>query len=353
MNTTLPSFTDNHARWTAVATRDAAADDVFVYSVRTTGVYCRPSCAARLARRENVAFHATPAAAERAGFRACKRCRPSEPPRRERDAALVVRACRLIDAADEPIELERLADAVGLSPFHFHRVFKATTGLTPRAYGAARRAARVRDELARSSTVTAAIYGAGFASSGRFYSSSARVLGMTPSDYRAGGTRTAMRFAIETCSLGSILVAESGIGVCAILFGDDPEALVRELHERFPNASVVGGDPEFARRVAAVVAFVEAPRIGLALPLDIRGTAFQRRVWQALTEIPVGTTTSYTDIAARLGAPRAVRAVAQACAANPLAVAIPCHRVVRKGGELSGYRWGLARKRALLEREAS
>jgi AraC family transcriptional regulator, regulatory protein of adaptative response / methylated-DNA-[protein]-cysteine methyltransferase len=346
------AFTDDHARWTAVVARDPAADGTFYYCVRTTGVYCRPSCAARLARRENVAFHATPAAAEQAGFRACRRCRPNEPPRSERDAALVVRACRLIEAAEEPIDLERLADAVAISPFHFHRVFKATTGLTPRAYAAAKRAARVRDELARSSTVTAAIYEAGFASSGRFYSGSAKVLGMTPTDYRAGGSRVAMRFAVGQCSLGSILVAASAIGVCAILLGDDPDALARELQDRFPNAHVVGDDPEFERWIAAVIGLVDAPRVGLELPLDIRGTAFQRRVWQALAEIPLGTTASYADVAAKIGAPRAVRAVAQACAANTLAVAIPCHRVVRKDGELSGYRWGVERKRALLEREA-
>lgn len=343
----------DEARWAAVAARDPAADDHFYYSVRTTGVYCRPSCPARLARRSNVAFHATRADAERAGFRACRRCRPDEPTRAARQAAIVAEACRAIDAAEEPIDLDTLAAAAGVSRFHFHRMFKAVTGVTPRAYAAARRGDLVRRELARSATVTQAIYGAGFHSSGRFYEASGKLLGMTPTRFRAGGAGVAIRFALAECSLGSILVAASAAGVCAILLGDDPEALARELQDRFTSAELVGGDPEFERLVAMVVGFVEAPHLGLDLPLDIRGTAFQQRVWRALSEIPAGTTASYAEIASKLGAPRAVRAVAQACAANPLAVAIPCHRVVRHNGALSGYRWGVDRKRELLAREAA
>lgn len=348
-----PPFATKDDRWAAVVRRDPAADTVFYYSVRTTGVYCRPSCAARLARRENVRFHPTCAAAEKAGFRPCKRCRPNEPPLAERHASAVAKACRLIEEADEIPGLEALADAVGISRFYFHRVFKSITGLTPKAYATAHRANRVRDELARSTTVTDAIYAAGFNSNGRFYAASSKVLGMTPTDFRAGGAGASIRFAAGECSLGSILVAASEKGICAIFLGDDPDALARDLQKRFPKARLVGGDAEFEQWVAQVVGFVEAPRLGLNLPLDVRGTAFQQRVWRALCEIPVGTTASYAEIAKNAGAPKSIRAVARACAANALAVAIPCHRVVRKDGTLSGYRWGVERKRSLLDREAT
>jgi AraC family transcriptional regulator of adaptative response/methylated-DNA-[protein]-cysteine methyltransferase len=249
--------------------------------------------------------------------------------------------------------LAALAKRAGLSLHHFHRVFKAVTGLTPREYGAAHRAKRVRDELRRSATVTEAIYEAGFNSSGRFYASTDERLGMTPTDYRAGGARREIRFAVGECSLGSILVATTEKGVCAILLGDDPEALVRDLQDRFPSATLLGGDPKFEQTVARVVGFVEAPAIGLDLPLDVQGTAFQERVWQALREIPAGSTATSSQIAASIGAPSSGRAVAQACAANPLAVAIPCHRVVRRDGSISGYRWGVERKRALLKKEGA
>jgi AraC family transcriptional regulator of adaptative response/methylated-DNA-[protein]-cysteine methyltransferase len=344
---------DDGARWAAVVRRDPRADGLFYYSVRTTGVFCRPSCAARLARRENVAFHATPQAAEAAGFRPCRRCRPNEPALAEQRAAAVARACRLIEAAEEAPSLDALAEAAGLSRFHFHRVFKAVSGVTPKAYAAAHRARRVREELARSETVTEAIYGAGFNSSGRFYATAPGELGMTPTDFRAGGEGASIRFAVGECSLGSILVAASDRGICAILLGDDPDALARNLQDRFPKARLLGGDEAFERLVATVVGFVERPSLGLELPLDVRGTAFQRRVWQALREIPAGSRATYTEIARRIGAPRSVRAVAQACASNAIAVAIPCHRVVRNDGTLSGYRWGVTRKRALLEREAA
>jgi len=329
-----------------------AAVGVAVGAVRTTGVYCRPSCAARLARRENVRFHLTCADAEKAGFRPCKRCRPNEAPLAERQTAAVAKACRLIEEADDLPRLDTLADAVGMSRFHFHRLFKAVTGLTPKAYASALRANRVRDELARSATVTDAIYGAGFNSSGRFYAGSSTVLGMTPTDFRAGGAGASIRFAVGECSLGSILVAASEKGICAILLGDDPDTLARDLQDRFPKASLTGGDSGFERWVSQVVGLVEAPGIGLDLPLDVRGTAFQQRVWRALCEIPAGSTASYAEIARKLGKPKAVRAVAQACAANPLAVAIPCHRVVGHEGGLSGYLWGVERKRELLDREA-
>ena len=346
-------FLSDEARWEAVRRRDLAAAGAFYYSVRTTGVYCRPSCAARLARRENVDFHLTCADAERAGFRPCKRCRPNEAGLAERHAAAVAKACALIDEADEMPSLDALADAVGSSRYHFHRVFKAVTGVTPKAYADARRGERVRQELGRSETVTQAIYGAGFNSNGRFYATSDSLLGMTPTQYRTGGNGNVIRFAVGECSLGSILVAATDKGVCAIEFGDDPDALVHALQDRFPQAQLVGGDHTFEQLVAKVVGFVEAPVQGLDLPLDIRGTAFQKRVWNAIRDIPAGATASYAELARRIGRPSASRAVAQACASNTLAVAIPCHRVVRRDGGLSGYRWGVERKEALLTRETA
>ncbi len=340
-------------RWASVVARAAAADGEFFYSVRTTGVYCRPSCGARLPRPENVAFHADCAAAEHAGFRPCLRCRPGQPGLREQHAATVAAACRVIDAAESAPGLAALAAQAGLSPHHFHRVFTAIAGVTPKAYANAQRATRVRAHLAGGRAVTAALYDAGYPSSGRFYAESDGVLGMTPSAYRAGGADTVIRFAVGECSLGSILVAASGRGVCAISLGADPDALARELQDRFARATLLGADPAFEALVARVVGLVESPRTSVDLPLDVRGTAFQQKVWQALRGIPAGTTLSYSEVAAGLGMPDSARAVAQACAANSLAVAIPCHRVVRLDGGLSGYRWGVERKRALLDREAA
>ena len=338
-------------RWAALVARDPGADGAFVYSVRTTGVYCRPGCPARLANPENVDFHASAAEAERAGFRPCRRCRPDLRPKAEQ-AQKVAELCRFIEAAEQPLSLDELARQAGWSPGHLQRTFRAITGLTPRAYAAEQRARRVRDGLTHGHSVTRAFLDAGYSSSGRFYAEADGLLGMPPARYRAGGAGSEIRFAVGQCSLGAVLVAESQRGVCAILLGDDPEALLRELQERFPRANLIGGDAAFEQRIAQVVGFVEAPRLGLELPLDIRGTAFQRRVWEVLRQIPPGETLSYTEVARRIGAPKAVRAVAQACGANALAVAIPCHRVVRNDGGLSGYRWGVERKRALLERES-
>jgi AraC family transcriptional regulator of adaptative response/methylated-DNA-[protein]-cysteine methyltransferase len=346
------SRSSEDARWQAVMRRDHAADGTFYYSVRTTGVYCRPSCAARLPRRENVRFHESCAEAERAGFRPCKRCRPNEPALAEQRAAAVAKACRLIETAEEMPNLDTLAKTAGMSRFHFHRIFKSITGVTPKAYAAQHRAQRVRDELGRSATVTEAIYGSGFNSNGRFYAASSGVLGMTPTNFRSGGKGAVIRFAVGESSLGAILVAATEKGVCAILLGDDPDGLARELQDRFPRAQLIGGDAAFEQWVAKVVGLVEAPGLGLDLPLDIRGTAFQQRVWQALRDIPAGATATYSEIARRIGAPKAVRAVASACAANAIAVAIPCHRVVRIDGAMAGYAWGVERKRALLNREA-
>jgi len=350
---TIAAYDTDDARWAAVQRREAAADGHFVYAVRTTGVYAQPSSAARLPRRENVAFFDSAQAAEAAGYRPSRRALGDRTCAATERAALVARACRLIEASETPPPLDALAAELGMSPFHFHRLFKAETGLTPKAYGSAFRARRLRQELSvPEASITDAIYGAGFNANSRFYEASDRLLGMRARDYRAGGAGADIRFAVGQCSLGAILVAQSQRGICAILLDDDPDALVRELQDQFPKARLIGGDAAFEQQVAQVVGLIEAPAIGLQLPLDVQGTAFQERVWRALREIPPGATASYTEIAERIGAPRSVRAVAQACGANRLAVAIPCHRVVRRDGDLAGYRWGVDRKRELLRREA-
>lgn len=337
-------------RWSALAARDRAADGTFVYAVRTTGVYCRPSCGARPARPQNVRFFATGQEAEAAGFRPCKRCRPER--QDGGNPAVIAGVCRWIDTLEEPPTLEEIAAKAGLSPYHFHRVFKLVTGLTPRQYVAGRRAERMRSTLATARSVTDAVYEAGYQSNGTFYGESNDALGMTPSAYRAGGEKEEIRYATRGCSLGMILVARTDRGICAILLGDSSEALAASLRARFPKASLLPAASDFEDELARVIALVEAPSAASDLPLDIRGTTFQRRVWRALREIPAGSTASYSEIAARIGSPGSARAVAQACAANALAVAIPCHRVVREDGGLSGYRWGVDRKRELLERES-
>lgn len=339
-------------RWQRIRARDADADGLFYYSVLTTGVYCRPSCASRLANPANVSIHDTIEAARATGFRPCQRCDP-EGERAGRLSAAIARAARMIDDAEQPPALQELADAAGLSPGYFHRLFKAATGLTPQGYARAKRAERLRAALPAAASVTDTLYAAGFGSSSRFYAASPDLLGMAPTRYRTGGAAERLRFAIGATSLGALLVASSEAGVAAILIGDDPEALVRDLQDRFPKAELVGGDADYERLVARVVGLIEEPGAGHDLPLDIRGTAFQQRVWAALRAIPVGETRSYAEIAAAIGSPGAVRAVGAACGANRLAVAIPCHRVVRTDGDLSGYRWGVERKASLLAREAA
>ena len=347
---TAPCMTDDEARWNALCMRDATHDGHWVYGVRTTGVYCRPSCGARRPRRENVSFHADAAAAEAAGFRPCKRCRPHGPSRDERHAQAIAAACQLIAQAETPPDLDCLARAAGMSRFHFHRVFKERMGLTPRADAAAERKARVRAELARGESVTAAIYGAGFNSNGRFYAVSADALGMKPGTFRRGGAGERIRYAVGRCSLGVILVAATARGLCTISLGDDaPPSSMNSRHVSIaPSSSMTmpnsnGSWPRWS---------LSSTNPDASCPLDVRGTAFQERVWQVLSRIPAGTTMSYAALASAIGQPRAVRAVARACAANTRAVAIPCHRVVRNDGGLSGYRWGVERKRALLAREA-
>jgi AraC family transcriptional regulator of adaptative response/methylated-DNA-[protein]-cysteine methyltransferase len=343
--------TEKDPRWSAVLARDPRADGEFVYAVKTTGIYCRPSSLSRLPKPENVEFFDTAEQAQAAGYRPSKRMAVDQTQVAAQHSALVATACRQIESAEALPSLKALAEVAGMSPFHFHRVFKAVTGLTPKGYARGHRSRKVREHLEQGNSVTAALYDAGFNSNSRFYEAADNLLGMKPSDYRAGGLNADIRFAVGQCSLGAILVAQSSRGVCAILLGDDPDLLIHDLQDKFPRANLIGADHDFEQLIAKVVGFIEAPAVGLDLPLDLRGTAFQERVWMALREIPSGSTASYAEIAQRIGAPKSFRAVAQACGANSLAVAIPCHRVVRSDGNLSGYRWGVERKRQLLERE--
>ncbi|MDJ0514490.1 MAG: bifunctional DNA-binding transcriptional regulator/O6-methylguanine-DNA methyltransferase Ada [Methyloceanibacter sp.] len=342
---------DDEEAWHAVLTRDACFDGKFYYAVATTGIYCLPSCAARKPKRANTAFFASCFEAENAGYRACKRCRPDEEAARPVWAERVEKACRLIEESETTMTLSDLARAVGSSAHHFHRQFKNALGITPKAYAAALQDHRVRVALSRGATVTEALYEAGFSSSGRFYSGQSAALGMAPDTFRKGGVSEDLTFATAPCSLGVVLAAASKKGLCAILLGESPDVLADDLRALFPKATLTGGDTAFAATMAAAVALVDRPGKQLELPLDIRGTAFQRRVWETLRKIPAGETQSYSELATAIGAPGAVRAVASACAANKLAVAIPCHRVIRRDGSVSGYRWGADRKRALLEKE--
>ena len=335
----------------AVRRRDARQDGRFYYSVSTTGVYCNPSCKARPALRANMAFHASCTAAEQAGFRPCKRCRPDLAPPAEREAAVVAVACRTIAAAEAMPSLAALAAQAGLSAQHFHRLFRRVAGVTPAAYARAHRAAKVRRHLVDGASVTQAFYEGGFNSSGRFYAAAPAMLGMTPGAFRAGGRGETIGYAFRQSALGLVLVAGSGRGVCAILLGENAAMLLADLRARFPAADMAAAEAGFTEMVGRAVAAVDRPGEAPALPLDIRGTAFQQRVWAALRAIPAGETVSYTELATRLGSPQAVRAVAGACAANRLAVVVPCHRVVAADGAITGYRWGVARKKALLEQE--
>lgn len=339
-------------RWDAVVARDRAARDAFRYAVCTTGVYCRPGCASRLPRRDNVEFFDTPAAAERAGYRPCRRCRPQDDgghdPRHETIAA----ACRRLEREQPPPAAAELAAAAGLSRWHFQRRFKALVGLTPKQYADALRDGRLRAALLHGTSVTEAIYAAGFGSGSRVYERADARLGMTPGRYRAGGAGITLRCATAPSTLGTVGVAASDRGIAAIELADDAQAAMACIRARFPRADLRRGDQALADLVRRVVALVEAPAADAAVPLDIRGTAFQQRVWRALAAIPPGCTASYAEIARRIGRPTAVRAVGRAIAANPLAVAVPCHRAVRADGSPGGYRWGAARKRRLLAREA-
>lgn len=336
-------------RWLAVLARDPHADNQFVFAVQTTGIFCRPSCRARHALRKNVCFYPDAQRAIEAGFRPCKRCMPDKTDPQEQKLAKVEQACRLLE--DDPtLTLERLARQVAMSPFHFHRLFKSITGMTPKAWQQAAREKRLRSALAHGDNVTDAVLAAGFPDSSSYYRRADAALGMTAKKYRKGDA--AVRYAIGDCSLGRCLVGESERGICAILLGDDDSALINELASVFPHARPEPVLGEFAQRIERVIASIDGRGVPLTLPLDIRGTAFQQQVWQALRAIRCGETASYQQVARSIGKPNAVRAVAGACAANTLAIVIPCHRVVRNDGALSGYRWGTARKAQLLRREA-
>lgn len=351
---TSVEYRTDATRWRAVAERAAAADGAFVFAVRTTGIYCRPSCPSRRAKRANVHFFATCEDAERAGFRACRRCHPRRVTAEGPLAAAVADACRrLAESPERGVpRLAELARTAGYSPAHFHRGFKRIVGVTPRAYAEAHRVRVLRTGLAAGRDVTSSIVDAGFASPSRVYEGKGRALGMTPGAFRRRGDAEAIRYATARTSLGWLLVAATERGVCAIELGDSRVALERDLRAQFTAARRVDVDPDLATHLAKVIGYIDAPGSGLTLPLDVRGTAFQHRVWQALRALPPGTRTTYGEVAATIGAPNSVRAVARAIATNPVALAIPCHRVVAKGGALAGYRWGVKRKAAMLDREA-
>lgn len=344
-------YTTDQTRWEALVRRDTLADGAFFYAVKTTGIYCRPGCPSRLPNRENVHFFDTPEQAEEAGFRPCKRCTPSAPSGLEPQRGWVLQACQIIERAKEPPALVELARAVGLSPSHLHRTFKRLVGITPKQYAMEVRRKRVCDNLGQTSSVTDAIQQAGYASSSRFYENDATALGMPPATYQKKGRGARIRYAVGQCDLGWVLIAATEKGLCAIDLGDQEQDLVAGLHDRFSEAEWVTSDTLLETWMERVLALLQAPSDRLDLPLDVQGTAFQRRVWAALRDITPGTTASYAQIAARIGQPQAFRAVAQACASNPVVVAIPCHRVIRSDGGLGGYRCGVERKHALLDRE--
>ncbi|NEN97643.1 MAG: bifunctional DNA-binding transcriptional regulator/O6-methylguanine-DNA methyltransferase Ada [Moorea sp. SIO3I7] len=353
MNSTLvPSFSTDAQRWEALVQRNPQADGEFLYAVQTTRVYCRPTCPSRLPNQKNVVFFECCANAEKAGFRPCKRCQPNGVLSDQQQIETIAQICKLIEQSEEPLFLQKIAKIVGLSQYHFHRLFKKMLGVTPKEYVNAHQAKRMRKELNQGTPVTQAIYNAEFKTSSSFYDKSTMMLGMTPTKYQQGADVIEIRFAVKPSWLGWVLVAATTQGICAISLGDTEEALIEQLQNQFPNAQVHESDSTFALWIEQVIAFIEIPQQGLNLPLDIQGTAFQQRVWRTLQDIPPGSTASYAEIAQQIGNPKAVRAVARACAANQLAIAIPCHRVVGSDNTLKGYRWGCKRKRALLEREA-
>lgn len=345
----------NAARWNAVTARDAAQDGRFVYAVRTTGVYCKPSCASRRALRENVRFFADPGAAEAAGFRACKRC---DPRATESATSRVIAKARayLETHVEEPPALGTLAKAVGMSASHLQRTFTRHVGVSPRKYAAALRADRLKAHLRAGATVSRATFDAGYGASSRAYDAAAEQLGMTPGAYRRGGKGVEIRYMTAATSLGRLLVAATERGVCAITLGDDDATLENALNSEYPHSTRTrmrgtGGDPRLRAWVAAVSAYIEGAEREISVPLDVTGTPFQQRVWEALQRIPYGETRSYSQVAESIAAPSAARAVASACARNRVSLVIPCHRVVRGTGALGGYRWGVARKERLLARE--
>lgn len=350
--TTTTHFVDEESRWQAIVERNKSAQGYFYYAVKTTGIFCHPGCASRLPKRDNVEFFTTHEAAIAAGYRPCQRCHPCAPlPAADLITPMITQACRHLEQAEPPPKLAELAAEAGLSPWHFQRLFKKTLGVTPKQYAAALQAHRFRENLAAGHSVTEAIYQAGFSSSSRAYENARQHLAVKPSVHKQGAAGLIIHYSIAACFLGWLIVAATEQGICAIALGDAPETLPAQIQQQFPKATLQADDARLSVWVRQIMVFLSTPAQGLNLPLDIQGTAFQKRVWQALRDIPFGMTVSYTDIAEQIGEPNAVRAVASACAANKLAVAIPCHRVVRRDGELSGYRWGIDRKRELLKWE--
>lgn len=347
----LQMTTNNtNQKWSMVLARDAKADGRFVYAVKSTGVFCRPTCPSRRPRRENVEFFNSPAQAQQAGYRACRRCTPLE---RNPQSQKVEAACRYIDEnLDVTLSLTAISRHVAISPFHFQRMFKRMLGISPREYQQARRAGKFRQALLGDGSVTEAIYEAGFSSSSRAYESIPAQLGMTPSAFKRGGVGVEIRCTVISTELGKLLVATTPRGVCAVRFGESEAALLRELKRDFGSAEIHRDDEGLAQVATQIKQLLNGPSAPLSIPLDLRGTAFQQMVWKELRRIPAGQTRSYTEIAKTIGRPRAVRAVANACGSNPVAIVVPCHRVVQKNGSLAGYRWGVKRKAALLEKEA-
>jgi AraC family transcriptional regulator of adaptative response/methylated-DNA-[protein]-cysteine methyltransferase len=335
-------------QWQQVIARDARQDGRFVFAVRSTGIYCRPSCPSRRPRRDSVEFFPNPKDAERAGYRACLRCKPTQV---SEQAQYVIRARQLLDSSETTVTLAQLSQQVGLSAFHLQRLFKRATGLSPREYQSARRMQQVKSELRKGEDVTTALYDAGFSSSSRLYENSNQQLGMTPGTYRRGGAGMTITYAVAPSALGLLLVAATERGLCAVRFGESASELEHGLRAEFHSATLRRDDGALRRYLDPLLAELRGQSSPITLPLDVRATAFQKKVWEALQHIPRGETRSYTDIARQIGEPSAVRAVARACATNPVAIAVPCHRVVRSDGELAGYRWGIERKRKLLKAE--
>ena len=338
-------------RWHAVVERDTSADGCFYYGVKTTGIFCRPSCSSRLPNRENIEYFISSQEAKASGYRECKKCKPTETSIKEETQQKVIKACRIIENSNEIPKLADLAKEVGLSAYHFHRLFKKHIGVTPKQFASNYRSKRLKDNLKSRDSITEALYEAGYSSSSGLYNKNQDQLSMKPKEYKAGGIGITIQYGVAECILGWVIVAATDIGICSVELGDDPETLPKQLQDRFPKAMLIKAGPGFTRLVKEVVNFIKSPSDNFNLPLDIQGTAFQQQVWNILRQIKPGETMNYSEVAEKIGNPEAVRAVASACSSNKLAVVIPCHRVISKDGKLTGYRWGLDRKKILLENE--
>jgi AraC family transcriptional regulator of adaptative response/methylated-DNA-[protein]-cysteine methyltransferase len=344
---------DHELQWQAVLAKDARLDGQFVFAVSSTGIYCRPSCPSRRPHRERVSFFQLPEQAEQAGFRACRRCHPRDSQARDPQIRMAQEICRLIDENDgEPITLSTLSSQLGVSSFHLQRTFKSVMGITPKDYAETSRVNRFKQGVRKGDAITSAIYDAGFGSSSRLYESASAQLGMTPATYGKGGRGAVINYAIVETELGRLLVAATNKGVCSVMLGDSEASLKADLLKEFPAAEIRLDEKPLGSAVSAIVEHLKSKSPHIDLPVDIRATAFQRQVWEALRVIPYGQTHSYSEVAKAIGQEKAVRAVARACATNPIALVIPCHRVIREDKSLGGYRWGLERKKKLLEREA-